>query len=340
MNIPRFQCSGKTFYNLHSRNNNFLLMRLLAAIAVAVSHSSYFFFPNLLPHYFHLLSENSVYVFFLISGFLITQSARSRSVSQFLINRIKRVYPALILNLIAISFIFAPLASRSIQKHLQVSDQFLYFIKGLTLVPSWQISIGDSLLKSKVSTGWNNPLWTIGIEIMCYLSTIVIVRCFAKLIPSITAILFLLALLTNFTALNSGSLASTYIHYLFVFLLGSFASLDSTFRQIFTLVILILTVVIGTQSYGLLWYPVLLFVVLMIASANISTKINLKNDYSYGIYLWHWPVLQLITNLEIGSNRLVNYLLFICLTILFSIGSWHYLEKLFLARKSKLISGN
>ena len=111
MNIPRFYCSGKTFYKLHSRNNNFLLMRLLAAIAVAVSHSSYFFFPSLLPHYFHLLSDNSVYVFFLISGFLITKSAQRRSVGQFLINRINGVYPALILNLITISFMFAPLVS-------------------------------------------------------------------------------------------------------------------------------------------------------------------------------------------------------------------------------------
>lgn len=335
MNIPRFYCSSKTFYKLHSRNNNFLLMRLLAAIAVAVSHSSYFFFPGLSPHYFHLLSDNSVYVFFLISGFLITKSAQNRSIGQFLVNRIKRVFPALFFNLIAISFMFAPLVSRSIQKQLEVKDQYLYFIKGLTLVPSWQISIGDSLSYSKVSTGWNNPLWTVGIEIMCYLTIIVIVRGFASLIPSLTGILMLCALLTNFTDLSSGSLASTYIHYLFVFLLGGFASLNSTSRQIYTMVILILAVVIGTQNYGLLWYPVLLFVVLMIASADIPIKIDLKNDYSYGIYLWHWPVLQLITNLEIGNNRLVKYLLFICLTILFSIGSWHCLEKPFLGKKSR-----
>jgi len=340
VNIPRFLCSGKTFYKLHSRNNNLLLMRLLAAIAVAVSYSSYFFFPSLLPYYFHLLSDNSVYIFFLISGFLITKSSQSRSVGQFLINRIKRVYPALILNLIAISFMFAPLVSRSSQKQLQVKDQLLYFIKGLTLVPSWQISIGDSLSYSKVSTGWNNPLWTIGIEVMCYLSIIVIVRWFARLIPSLTGILMLCALLTNFTAWSSGSLASTYIHYLFVFLLGGFASLNSNARQIYTMVILILAVVIGTQNYGLLWYPVLLVVVLMIAAADIPIKIDLKNDYSYGIYLWHWPVLQLISNLEVGSNRLVNYLLFICCTFLFSIGSWHFLEKPFLAHKSKLMSEN
>jgi peptidoglycan/LPS O-acetylase OafA/YrhL len=158
VNFSSFYDSGKGLQNLQSRNNNFLELRLLASISVAVSHSSYFFFPNYLPHYFHILSDNSVFVFFLISGFLITKSARSGSVNQFFLNRIRRVFPALTLNLIAISFIFAPLISRSTQKHLQVSDQFLYFIKGLTLVPSWQISIGDSLSNSKVSTGWNNPL--------------------------------------------------------------------------------------------------------------------------------------------------------------------------------------
>ena len=332
MNPLCFRSFGKPFQNLHSRNNNFLELRLLASISVAISHSSYFFFPGFYPDYFHLLSDSSVYVFFLISGFLITKSALSRSVGQFSINRIKRVFPALILNLIVISFIFAPLVSRSSQKHLQVLDQFLYLIKGITLIPSWQISIGDSLYSSKVSTGWNNPLWTIGIEVMCYTSIIVIVKRFTKLIPPLTAILLLCALLTNMNALSSGSLASTYIHYLFVFLLGGFASLSPNPRQIYTVVILILAVVIGTKGYGLLLYPVLLFVVLIIASAEMPTKIKLKNDYSYGIYLWHWPLLQLITNLDIGNNRIVNYLLFICLTTFFAMGSWHYLEMRFLGQ--------
>lgn len=338
MNFSGFYDSGKSLQNLHSRNNNFLELRLLAAISVAVSHSSYFFFPNFLPHYFHLLSDNSVFVFFLISGFLITKSARSRSVNQFLINRIRRVFPALILNLIAISFIFAPLISRSAQKHLQVSDQFLYFIKGLTLVPSWQISIGDSLSNSKVSTGWNNPLWTVGIEVMCYFSIIIIVKCFAKLIPSLTTILLCCALLMNMVTFSSGSLASTYIHYLFIFLLGGFASLELKPREIYTFIILIFAVVFGTQSYRLLWYPVLLFLTLIVAAADIPIKINSRNDYSYGIYLWHWPVLQLITNLDIGANELVQYLLFIGTTFFFAKGSWRYLEKSFLVRETKSTS--
>jgi len=333
-----FYDSGKSLQNLHSRNNNFLELRLLAATCVAVSHSSYFFFPNFLPRYFHLLSDNSVFAFFLISGFLITKSARSRSVKQFLINRVRRVFPALILNLIAISFIFAPLISRSTQKHLQVSDQFLYFIKGLTLVPSWQISIGDSLSFSKVSAGWNNPLWTVGIEVMCYFSIIVIVKCSAKLIPSLTTILLCCALLMNLAGFDSGSLASTYIHYLFIFLLGGFASLDLKPREIYAFLILIFAVVFGTQSYGLLWYPVMLFLTLIIAAADIPKKLISENEYSYGIYLWHWPVLQLITNLDIGANGLVQYLLFIGMTILFAMGSWHYLEKSFLVRETKSIS--
>lgn len=168
---------------------------------------------------------------------------------------------------------------------------------------------------------------------MCYTSIIGIVKRFAKLIPSLTAILLLSAFLTNMNVLSNGSLASTYIHYLFVFLLGGFASLNSNPREIYTVVILILAVVIGTQKYGLLLYPILLFVVLIIAAANMPIKIKLKNDYSYGIYLWHWPVLQLITNLDIGNNRAVEYLLFICLTTLFAMGSWHYLEKRFLGQK-------
>lgn len=128
MNPSSASSFRKSFQNLHSQNNNFLELRLLASISVAISHSSYFFFPGFYPDYFHLLSDISVYVFFLISGFLITKSATNRSFSKFSINRIKRVFPALILNLIVISFVFAPLISRSTQKHLQVLDQFLYLI--------------------------------------------------------------------------------------------------------------------------------------------------------------------------------------------------------------------
>ncbi len=86
------------------RYRNFDTLRLLAAAAVLLTHAYYVVdghqlvepFAKLYGSRFEL-GEIGVYVFFVISGFLITGSfARRRSTSAYLVKRVLRIFPALI----------------------------------------------------------------------------------------------------------------------------------------------------------------------------------------------------------------------------------------------------
>ena len=68
--------------------------------------------------------------------------------------------------------------------------------------------------------------------------------------------------------------------------------------------------------------------------------INLENDYSYGLYLYGWPVSQIIIYYSVKYNFLINeYILFIItmiLTFICAFLSWHLLEKRLLKHKNML----
>src|SRR5690606_1272838 len=89
--------------------NNFDLIRLLAALQVAVLHVLYYLSPQWRDHApFQLLAVfPGVPIFFFISGFLISRAyERASSTRNYARNRALRIFPALhvcvLLNLIAV----------------------------------------------------------------------------------------------------------------------------------------------------------------------------------------------------------------------------------------------
>lgn len=101
---------------LDRRYRNFDALRLIAAGTVVVTHafelgrrtdSSDPLVLLLGPH--ELLGVYGVYVFFIISGFLITRSfMRRRSLAGYLTRRVLRIFPALIVSVLACAFVVGP----------------------------------------------------------------------------------------------------------------------------------------------------------------------------------------------------------------------------------------
>ena len=102
-----------------TRQNNFDVLRLLAAISVIFSHS--FLIAEgtqnnepliLLTGNQSILGLAGVFVFFAISGFLVTQSfEQNPNPLRFLANRALRIFPGLFLATLMSAFVLAPLAS-------------------------------------------------------------------------------------------------------------------------------------------------------------------------------------------------------------------------------------
>lgn len=109
----------KLSHYTQGRDNNFNLIRIVAAMAVLITHS--FALTGLAEPFRDSLGMSmgdiAVDIFFITSVFLVTASILTRqSALEFLWARILRIYPALLVMLFITVFIFSPrgiCASRS-----------------------------------------------------------------------------------------------------------------------------------------------------------------------------------------------------------------------------------
>ena len=151
---------------MKSTNNNFNLIRLFAALQVAIVHSAaylnidikYLKFLDLFP---------GVPIFFFISGFLIIKSfkkIKNDKLKNFFYNRILRIYPGLyfcfILTFLSILF----------SKYLNNIDINYYrlFLWLVTQLSFFQFYNPD-FFRGYGTGVTNGSLWTISIEIQFYL---------------------------------------------------------------------------------------------------------------------------------------------------------------------------
>lgn len=130
-----------TFGDLASRrNNNFNLIRMLAATAVLMSHS----YPLALGHdaveplsdWIGLsLGELAVITFFCVSGFFISLSRdRAGSTVDFSTARFLRIYPGLTLVLLLSAFLIGPLfTTLSASEYFRSGETYGYLTHNLTL---------------------------------------------------------------------------------------------------------------------------------------------------------------------------------------------------------------
>jgi peptidoglycan/LPS O-acetylase OafA/YrhL len=169
--------AGTTLGDLASgRENNLDLIRFVAASVVVLAHA----YPTAYgsdayePLYRVTGTTTSgrlaVMVFFVISGFLITASFdRTRRPVDFILARVLRIFPALLVVTILTCFVFGPLLTTlDVDTYLRASRVYGY----LVWTPIWPMH--DLGLPGVLETGVAYPrtinasLWTIPYELLCY----------------------------------------------------------------------------------------------------------------------------------------------------------------------------
>jgi peptidoglycan/LPS O-acetylase OafA/YrhL len=313
---------------LDSRSAGFDLVRLVLAFLVLVSHTwplGGFGNEPLSPLAPKVLTLGGFAVggFFALSGLLVGRSAMNRRSGAYAKARFARIMPALWVSILVSAFVVGFIGW--IHHHHSISGfittrpdgPVAYVARGATLPVSFSHGIADVFVTDTpygVSTGGsfiNGSLWTLPYEIRCYLViglVAVVARKFGSRRTIVIAWLLSLALAIGYakrvdvTSFVVGPYADRQlVVFLFVFLTGTLVAVYADKINLFGWVpvaALVLAVVAGRKVTFLSEHitQASMALVLPPVAALIAPLARLLRgiDLSYGLYLYTWPMQQLV----------------------------------------------
>ena len=324
------------------RIKNLNWIRLFAAIAVLFSHSFLIAEGDernepLESMTGEILGVYGVFVFFIMSGFLVTRSCCATSSSKtYFWNRFLRIYPGYAVSIIICLFVVCPFfTTPSPDNHGQTLSFLDDFARSLLFLDNILLCDGAWFYSSDSGMGevLNGVYWTIKIEVLLY----IFLALLKKLNLLRSEIVFTLAL-----ASTGLFLADWYPNFelwgltfgMPGFFAGSFLFFAMSQREFkFSTVLVFLFLLAVSGLFGLLpklfpvlaAYPVLALGFLKLPDFDLKLR---SGDYSYGMYLFGWPVQQILRS-WVGDSMSgwTFFLLSLPLVFIFSILSWHLIEK-------------
>ncbi|OAT18027.1 acetyltransferase [Buttiauxella gaviniae ATCC 51604] len=334
---------------LKKENNNLDLIRIIAACLVIYGHA-YFISPqagaddfvrSLIG--FDYSGSMAVKVFFFISGLVVTNSYfRKKDIHDFIISRFFRIWPALI-TIIVISYLYALIATTfSASEFMASSNPLDYLVGSFFLKFTWSF---PGVFSNNPSSTFNGSLWSITYEVGCYIILMSIASLFKfnKLAISIICAMVIIDSVYQPLGVFRESIGRVEVKYLpACFAIGVISSIyqDKIQVNIKNLsTIILVTMILNAQLsslYELSFYIAIMYSILFICSRKCFIKIKPKYDISYGIYLYGFPIQQIIHNNFKDYGISTNQLLSITISICAGLFSWILIEKRFMNIASEI----
>lgn len=337
------------------RDNNLNLMRLILALTVLISHSYPLAlgFKGVDPLYGLVgmtMGSVAVDLFFLTSGFLVTASLLSRNnATDFVISRVLRIYPALLVILALTVFFIGPLFTTiPLSEYFSSKETYVYLYKNITLIAGGWDRLPGVFKDNPYAGAVNGSLWTLTYELLMYLilvSVWVVIRAASKnntvmfrsaivLIFCVSGFLTVLIKMVGII-LPMAAVVDALAKLSFMFFSGSLFYIFKHRVRLSGLVFFVLAslVVVSACYVSRLFYVVymlsvgyILFYMAYVPSGFVRAY-NKVGDYSYGIYIFAFPVQQIIAAMCPGISVWSMTLVSVSLVLLLAIGSWHAIEK-------------
>ncbi len=338
----------KTLGSLLQEENNFHLIRLFAAIFVIITHSYavrgmeerdfLYVFVNYRFSYVGLIC------FFYISGLLVTKSVlKSPTLKNYFWKRFLRIYPALWVLFFLFLFLIGPIISSCSLNEYFFAPEFWDYLKGASLLGvEYYI---PCLFQEGYDKSVNPSLWTLPVELKLYLALGIAhyFRLFDRKLLVVCCIL-LVVFIKGFFFQEFWDLFNAlpflqvriggYVIYGSFFGLGCLSYLYKDKIIIdnrLSLFLLIFSIPLIVYKYNFFFDNFILpYLILALAFADLSRIKHFfpKGDYSYGIYIYAYPVQQILV--QYFGTYLNEYTMIIS-SILCSFVpayySWHWVEK-------------
>jgi peptidoglycan/LPS O-acetylase OafA/YrhL len=339
----------KLSHYTEDRDNNFNLIRIVAAFAVLITHSFALSIGTGTTEPFRdslgmTMGSIAVDVFFMTSGFLVTGSLLARdSMLEFLWARALRVFPALLVMVLLTVFALGPLmTSWPLASYFADSQTYVYLVKCATVVSGVVYNLPGLFEDNPFKQAVNGSLWSLPYEIRMYAILAIAwaawrvtkragLRMFAPTVVTAAVSAGLYVIARHFLRPSDDQFATLF----FMFFLGAaFYVLRARIvlsRSWFWLsvVALLVSSMVDRHAFFLVYMLTIGYTVLYLAyiPSGFVRAYNRVGDYSYGVYIYAFPVQQSVVALTPGISVALLCVISAFVTLLFAALSWHLLER-------------
>lgn len=343
-----------TFVPTDLKGNSLDFLRLALALSVIVSHCYPLggLQPGKVGALFRVTSwgELAVGGFFFLSGMLITRSYLTcSSVTRYFWHRFLRIFPGFWACLLTTVLIFGPVAAL-IERHTLTN----YFVGGVNNASSYLTAnallwMGQNGIDGLLATvpfphAFNGSLWTLYNEFVCYVAIAALgVTSVLRRVPALILLIAPLLLFMYaghavhhfpldvlfYTVLHGVNAYLAQAAFFFVgvaiFLFRDRVPLNT---GLFIVSLAVSALVISTAASPFVLPFTFSYVLLWLAFRLPFRHAARFGDFSYGLYIYAFPVQQIFAELGIPHWGFVSYLALSTGTaLLFAIASWHLVER-------------
>jgi peptidoglycan/LPS O-acetylase OafA/YrhL len=284
-----------------------------------------------------------VALFFVLSGYLVTRSFENRqSLRAYVEARVLRIFPALWVTLLLTVLVLGPLVTTlELTAYFTHQGTWKYLLHNAKLFPDVMYRLPGVFLENPWPGGVNGSLWTLPVEVRMYMIVAFMgVMGFLRRseifnLIGLLIVAWYLLVPEHFVLLHDLKHARLGVYFLLGALL--YMNRDTIIYHWIGVAVLsaLLFLSFGKSSYDLVfaaWFSYLILYISFHRSIRFP-DLGKYGDFSYGLYLYAFPMTQLNIFLFGPENPWFIVLVTSAATMVLAVASWFFIEQPFMRLK-------